>query len=79
MPYVMLNEVNKLSMLWALESERYLSMSFRSWKLYEYPLLQSMTFMSRQNCNSARETAIRYLCSANWPKVYHASRYQRIR
>jgi len=43
MPHVMLNEVNKLSLLRALESGRYLSMSFRSWDLYEYPLLQSTT------------------------------------
>jgi len=39
MPHVMLNEINEL----ALESGRYLSMSFRSWDLYEYPLLQSTT------------------------------------
>jgi len=43
MPHVILNEVNKLSLLRALESGRYLSMSFRSWDLYEYPLLQSTT------------------------------------
>ena len=43
MPHVMLNEVNKLSLLRAMESGRYLSMSFRSWELYEYPLLQSTT------------------------------------
>lgn len=43
MPRVLLNEVNKLSMLRALESGRYLSMSFRSWDLYEYPLLQNTT------------------------------------
>ncbi|XP_018316254.1 uncharacterized protein [Mycetomoellerius zeteki] len=43
MPHVTLNETNKLSMLPALESGRYLSMSFRSWDLYEYPLLQSTT------------------------------------
>ncbi|XP_039303450.1 uncharacterized protein LOC120359324 [Solenopsis invicta] len=43
MPHVTLNEVNKLSILRALESGRYLSMSFRSWDLYEYPLLQSTT------------------------------------
>ena len=43
MPHVTLNEVNKLSILRALESGRYLSMSFRSWELYEYPLLQSTT------------------------------------
>ncbi|XP_018302115.1 uncharacterized protein [Mycetomoellerius zeteki] len=41
MPHITLNEVNKLSMLRALESGRYLSMSFRSWNLYEYPLLPS--------------------------------------
>ncbi|XP_039310739.1 uncharacterized protein LOC120358922 [Solenopsis invicta] len=43
MPHVTLNEVNKLSILRALESGRYLSMSFRSWDLYGYPLLQSTT------------------------------------
>jgi len=40
---VLLSEINKLSMLRALESERYLSMAFRSWDLYEFPLLQSTT------------------------------------
>ncbi|KYQ47276.1 hypothetical protein ALC60_13709 [Trachymyrmex zeteki] len=43
MPHVTLNEINKLSMLQTLESGRYLSMSFRSWDLYEYPLLQNTT------------------------------------
>jgi hypothetical protein len=43
MPHVMLNDVNKLSMLRTLESGRYLSMSFRSWDLYEYPLLHNTT------------------------------------
>ncbi|KYQ59129.1 hypothetical protein ALC60_01857 [Trachymyrmex zeteki] len=43
MPHVTLNEMNKLSMLRALESGRYLSMSFHSWDLYEYLPLQSTT------------------------------------
>ncbi|XP_077258285.1 uncharacterized protein LOC143895193 [Temnothorax americanus] len=43
MPHVTLNEVNKLSMLRALESGRYLNVSFRSWDLYKYPMLQSTT------------------------------------
>lgn len=43
MPHVMLNDVNKLSLLRTLESGRYLSMSFRSWELYEYPMLQNTT------------------------------------
>ncbi|XP_011706444.1 PREDICTED: uncharacterized protein LOC105461636, partial [Wasmannia auropunctata] len=43
MPHVTLNEVNKLSMLRALESGRYLNMSFRSWDVYEYPLLPATT------------------------------------
>ena len=30
---VLLSEINKLSMLHALESERYLSMAFRSWSV----------------------------------------------
>ncbi|XP_077280412.1 uncharacterized protein LOC143907468 [Temnothorax americanus] len=43
MPHVTLNEVNKLSILQALESGRNLSVSFRSWDLYEYPMLQTTT------------------------------------
>ncbi|XP_077258543.1 uncharacterized protein LOC143895363 [Temnothorax americanus] len=43
MPHVVLNEINKLSMLRTLEDGRYLSMGFRSWDLYEYPLLQNTT------------------------------------
>ncbi|XP_011062997.1 PREDICTED: uncharacterized protein LOC105151149 [Acromyrmex echinatior] len=41
MPHVLLSEINKLSMLRALESGRYLSMAFRSRDLYEFPLLQT--------------------------------------
>ncbi|XP_070168325.1 uncharacterized protein [Polyergus mexicanus] len=43
MPHVVLNKINKLSMLRALESGQYLSMGFRSWDLYEFPLLQRTT------------------------------------
>ncbi|XP_070159665.1 uncharacterized protein [Polyergus mexicanus] len=43
MPHVVLNEINKLSMLRALESGQYVSMGFRSWDLYEFPLLQRTT------------------------------------
>ncbi|KAL6421620.1 hypothetical protein ACFW04_014505 [Cataglyphis niger] len=43
MPHVILNEINKLSMLRTLESGRYLSMGFRSWDLYEFLLLQRTT------------------------------------
>jgi hypothetical protein len=43
MPHVVLNEINKLSMLRSLESGQYLSMGFRSWDLYEFPLLQHTT------------------------------------
>ncbi|XP_053976343.1 uncharacterized protein LOC128875055 [Hylaeus volcanicus] len=43
MPHVVLNDTNKLSLLRIFESGQYLSMSFRSWVLYEYPLLQSTT------------------------------------
>ena len=42
-PHVSLNEVNKLSLLRTLESGRYLSVGFRSWDLYEFPLLQNTT------------------------------------
>ncbi|KYN13283.1 hypothetical protein ALC57_14532 [Trachymyrmex cornetzi] len=43
MPHVVLNDVNKLSLLRTLEGGRYLSVCFRSWDLYEFPLLQSTT------------------------------------
>ncbi|XP_072756901.1 uncharacterized protein [Anoplolepis gracilipes] len=43
MPHVILNEISKLSLLRALESGRYLNISFRSWDLYEFPLLHSTT------------------------------------
>jgi len=43
MPHVLLNEINKLSMLCALESGQYLSMAFRLWDLYEFPLLHRTT------------------------------------
>ncbi|XP_020298281.1 uncharacterized protein LOC109862612, partial [Pseudomyrmex gracilis] len=43
MPHVVLNDVNKLKLLRTLESGQYLTMGFRSWDLYEYPLLQSTT------------------------------------
>ncbi|XP_070166159.1 uncharacterized protein [Polyergus mexicanus] len=43
MPHVILSEVNKLSLLRALESGRYLNMSFCSWDLYEFPLLHNTT------------------------------------
>ncbi|XP_011880458.1 PREDICTED: uncharacterized protein LOC105568974 [Vollenhovia emeryi] len=43
MPHVLLNEVNKLSILRTLESGRYLNMGFRSWDLHEFPLLQQTT------------------------------------
>ncbi|XP_072744040.1 uncharacterized protein [Anoplolepis gracilipes] len=43
MPHVILNEISKLSLLRALESGRYLNMSFRLWDLYEFPLLHSTT------------------------------------
>ena len=49
MPYVALNEINKLSMLRTLESDRYLSMNFRLWDLYEYPQLQNTTKHGCQN------------------------------
>ncbi|XP_018357063.1 PREDICTED: uncharacterized protein LOC108757158 [Trachymyrmex septentrionalis] len=49
MPHVLLSEINKLSMLRALESGRYLSTAFRSWDLYEFPLLQSTTKHSPQH------------------------------
>ena len=58
MPHGALNEINKLSMLRALESDRYLSMSFRSWDLYEYPLLQNTT---KHSWPSKRRLSLRSL------------------
>ena len=43
MPHITLNEVTKLSLLRTLDSGRDLSVPFRSWDLYEFPLLQTTT------------------------------------
>ncbi|XP_020297615.1 uncharacterized protein LOC109862108 [Pseudomyrmex gracilis] len=43
MLHVVLHDVTKLSLLQTLESGRYVTMSFRSWDLYEFPLVQSTT------------------------------------
>lgn len=43
MPHVTLDEMHKLSMLRILDSDRSISITFRSWDLYEYPLLQTTT------------------------------------
>ncbi|KAL6416448.1 hypothetical protein ACFW04_013464 [Cataglyphis niger] len=43
MPHVVLNNINKLALLRTLDSGRYLSVAFRSWDLYEFPLLQNTT------------------------------------
>ncbi|XP_076300583.1 uncharacterized protein LOC143218900 [Lasioglossum baleicum] len=43
MPHVTLDEIHKLSMLRILSNDTPISMSFRSWGLYEYPLLQTTT------------------------------------
>ncbi|XP_076248102.1 uncharacterized protein LOC143187770 [Calliopsis andreniformis] len=39
--HVILNDITELSLLRALKSGQNLSMCFRSWDLYEYPLLQT--------------------------------------
>jgi len=71
MPHVLLSEINKLSMLRALESERYLSMAFRSWDLYEFPLLHNQTFVGHQDGYSAREAALCHFRYANRSKKRH--------
>ncbi|XP_018311167.1 uncharacterized protein, partial [Mycetomoellerius zeteki] len=64
MPHITLNEVNKLSMLCALVSGRYLSMSFRSWDLYEYPLLPSTTKHSWAIKTATQLEKLRYVIFA---------------
>ena len=43
MPYVQLSTDNKIRLLRQIEKNRPISMSFRSWELYEYPLLPTST------------------------------------
>ncbi|EZA61267.1 hypothetical protein X777_13203 [Ooceraea biroi] len=43
MSHVYLNEINKLRLLRTLENGRFLSMAFRLWDLYDFPLLQGTT------------------------------------
>ncbi|KYN39297.1 hypothetical protein ALC56_06321 [Trachymyrmex septentrionalis] len=69
MPHVVLNDVNKLSLLRTLESGRYLSMCFRSWDLYEFPLLQSTTKHSWAVKTTSQLEKSRYVenCKENIP------------
>ena len=69
MPHVLLSEINKLSMLRALESGRYLSMAFRSWDLYEFPLLQSTTKHSWAIKTATQLEKPRYVIFAMQKKV----------
>ncbi|KYN15988.1 hypothetical protein ALC57_11767, partial [Trachymyrmex cornetzi] len=64
MPHVSVNKINKLSMLRALESGRYQSMNFRSWDLYEYPLLQNTTKHSWAVKTATQLEKPRYVISA---------------
>ncbi|XP_036142905.1 uncharacterized protein LOC118645602 [Monomorium pharaonis] len=72
MPHVLLNEINKLSMLRALESGQYLSMAFRSWDLYEFPLLQRITQYSWAIKTATQLEKPRYIIfalQAGWKNV----------
>jgi len=68
-------------MLRALESGRYLSMAFRSWDLYEFPLLQRTTKHSWaiKTATQLGETAIRNLRLASWPEKHYVRKYKSIR
>ncbi|KYQ58434.1 hypothetical protein ALC60_02574 [Trachymyrmex zeteki] len=71
MPHVLLSEINKLSMLRALESGQYLSMAFRSWDLYEFPLLQSTTKHSWAIKTATQLEKPRYVIFALALPAYH--------
>ncbi|XP_031778433.1 uncharacterized protein LOC116416083 [Nasonia vitripennis] len=43
MPYVVASNTNKIRLLNYIEKNRPISMSFRSWELYEYPILPTST------------------------------------
>ena len=64
MPHVMLNDVNKLSLLRTLESGRFLSVGFRSWDLYEFPVLQNTTKHSWAVKTAAQVEKPRYVIFA---------------
>ncbi|XP_025263447.1 uncharacterized protein LOC112637610 [Camponotus floridanus] len=70
--HVVLNDVNKLSLLRALDSGRYLSAPFRSWNLYEFPFLQSTakhSWIGRKNVLS--QDASRFdACNLTNVKLY---------
>jgi len=67
-------DINKLSMLRALKSGRYLSMNFRSWDLYEYPLLDRTTKHSWVIKTATQlEKPWCYLCSTDRSKEYRVT------
>jgi len=74
---MLLSEVNKLSMLRALENGRYLSMGFRSWDLRVSALAEhNQTFVGHQDGYSAREAVLRHFCYANRSKKHHIRGYK---
>ena len=64
MPQILLSEINKLLMLRVLESGRYLSLTFRSWNLYEFPPLQSTTKYSWAIKTATQREKPRYIIFA---------------
>ena len=74
MSYVALNNINKLSMLRALESGHHLSMSFRSWDLYEYPLLQNTTKHLWVVKTTTQLEKLQYIIFALQTKEYYVAR-----
>ncbi|XP_011858102.1 PREDICTED: uncharacterized protein LOC105555684 [Vollenhovia emeryi] len=64
MPHIVLNDVNKLSLLRTLEGGRFLSVGFHSWDLYEFPLLQSTTKHSWTVKTTAQPKKPRYVILA---------------
>ncbi|KAL6418695.1 hypothetical protein ACFW04_011870 [Cataglyphis niger] len=70
MPHVVLNDINKLALLRTLHSGRYLSVAFRSWDLYEFPLLQSTTKHSLSKRSSRNRDTLSSRCNPEGRTFY---------
>jgi len=74
MSHVLLSEINKLLMLRALESGRYLSIAFQLWDLYALTE-HNQAFVDHQDDYSAQEAA---LCHFRYANKYAKTSYPRI-
>ncbi|XP_031788960.1 uncharacterized protein LOC116417925 [Nasonia vitripennis] len=80
MPYVLLSDKHKIKLLNHLKKDRPVTMSFRSWELYEYPLLPSTskhvwTVKTANQLEKPRVVILGFQTNRKGRKTANASRF----